>query len=115
MDDLRGMLSSLGLEGRTGRPGEALSRERAARTLSAVRGSLPKVRIPEGRRRGEKLRTRRAHMPGPCLDDFHQCRRDCLQKSPSGRSHGQLGSCMRACQQARKSCQAAALLSLGGP
>jgi hypothetical protein len=115
MGDLREMLSSLGLEGRTGSPDDALSRGRATRTLSAVRDSLPKVRVPEGKRRGERVRKRRVHRPGPCLDDFHQCRRDCLQKSPSGRSHNQLGSCMRRCQRARKSCQANEDLSFTGP
>ncbi len=113
--DLGEMLSSLGIQGRTGRPDEALLRDRAARTLSSLRGSLPKVRVPEGRRRGERLRVRREHQPSPCLDDFHQCRRDCLQKSPAGRSHNQLGSCMRECQKARKSCEANEALSLTGP
>lgn len=107
LGDMQSMLKSVGVTSATASPKQALSSQKVESTLNAVRGSLPKFEVPEGRRRHgrETGRKRNTSAPGPCGATFQICRKQCLQKSPSGRSGGVLGGCVKECNQARRQCR----------
>jgi hypothetical protein len=103
--DLRAMLSALGVEAGTGRPEETLTAAQARRTLTGVRGALPRFEVPPVDERAG-VSTGNPDRPGPCHVARQACIQDCLSKSPSG-TGGTRPGCIQECQAAFRRCRRA--------
>src|SRR5882724_7404411 len=103
--DLQAMLSIFGVAATSQSPAEALSPERLGMTLTAMRSTLPRFRIPVADDDSPIARDDNPDHPGPCQIAMMACKNKCQEASPSGTGEDGVSGCVQRCQDQFRECQ----------
>ncbi|MBI3449163.1 MAG: hypothetical protein HY049_09635 [Acidobacteria bacterium] len=103
--DLQAMLSVFGVNATSQSPEDSLSPERLGMTLTAMRSTLPRFRIPVADDDSPIARDDNPDKPGPCQIAMMACRNKCQEASPSGTGEDGISGCVQRCQDQFRQCQ----------